>query len=315
MTDEPARAALHGPMSQSRLAILLILLCNALYAAGYALARLLSDSLDPLQITFLRYALVLGAAFTLTLPRRDRTATWARALSPPRAWAQRWAAVMLVVSTVVAVWGYALVPVTEAAALGFTAPILAVAMGMVMLREPVSATRWIAVFCGFAGMLLVLRPDGALFRWAALVPVVAALMYAAYQVMAREIRAVADAIGMTVQGGLVGTVLLAPLAALVWRMPDAATAGLVLVFVAAQTGGLLALAAALRRAEVSALAPWHYARLFFALAMDAALFGRMPDGLALAGCGLIAAGGLLLLRQAPAGEIPPRADIPRRAGE
>ena len=304
-------------MSQSRFAILLILLCNALYAAGYALARLLADSLDPLQITFLRYALVLGAAFTLTLPRRDRASTWVRTLSPKRPWAQRWAAVMLVVSTVVAVWGYALVPVTEAAALGFTAPILAVAMGMVLLRERVSAARWVAVFCGFAGMLLVLRPDGALFRWAAAVPVVAALMYALYQVMARDIRDVADTIGMTVQGGLVGTVLLAPLAALVWRMPDAATAGLVVVFVAAQTGGLLALGAAVRRAEVSALAPWHYSRLFFALAMDAALFGRMPDGLALAGCGLIAAGGLLLLRRdsASAGGTQGKTDMSRARRE
>lgn len=132
-------------MSQSHFAILLILLCNALYAAGYALARLLADSLDPLQITFLRYALVLGAAFTLTLPQRDRASNWARTLSPRRPWAQRWAAVMLVVSTVVAVWGYALVPVTEAAALGFTAPILAVAMGMVLLRERVSTARWVAV--------------------------------------------------------------------------------------------------------------------------------------------------------------------------
>ncbi|MBR0655340.1 DMT family transporter [Plastoroseomonas arctica] len=300
-------------MSQSRLAILLILLCNALYAVGYALARLLSDSLDPLQITFLRYALVLGGAFTLSLAGRHPVGAWRRALVPARPWAQRAAAAMLVVSTAVAVWGYALVPVTEAAALGFTAPILTVAMGMVVLHERVSAIRWVAVLCGFAGMLLVLRPDGALFRWAALVPVAAAMMYALYQVMARDIRGVADSVGMTVQGGLVGTILLTPLAALVWRMPDAATAGLVLMFVAAQTGGLLALAAAVRRAEVSALAPWHYARLFFALAMDAALFGRMPDSLALAGCGLIAAGGLLLLWRG--GGMPARVHLPGRAGE
>jgi drug/metabolite transporter (DMT)-like permease len=296
-------------MPPSRLAILLILLCNAFYAAGYGLARVLSDSLDPLQITFLRYALVLGAAVTLSLPSRDPVGAWRRAVAPARPWAQRATAAMLVVSTVVAVWGYALVPVTEAAALGFTAPILTVAMGMLLLHERVTALRWLAVICGFAGMLLVLRPDGALFRWAAVVPVAAAMLCALYQVMARDIRGVADSVGMTVQGGLVGTLLLAPLAALIWRTPDVATAGLVAVFVAAQTCGLLTLAAAVRRAEVSALAPWHYSRLFFALAMDAALFGRMPDSLALAGCGLIALGGLLLLVRAE------RAAPAARAGE
>jgi drug/metabolite transporter (DMT)-like permease len=72
-------------------------------------------------------------------------------------------------------------------------------------------------------------------------------------------------------------------------------AALVVVFAAVQTAALGALAAAVRRAEVSALAPWHYSRLLFALALDAALFGRVPPGMAVAGCGLIAAGGVLLV--------------------
>ena len=69
-----------------------------------------------------------------------------------------------------------------------------------------------------------------------------------------------------------------------------------------QTAALAALSAAVQRAEVSAIAPWHYSRLVFALAMDAILFARLPPLEALAGALLIALGGLLLLRPArPAG--------------
>ncbi|WP_431267865.1 hypothetical protein [Dankookia sp. P2] len=53
-------------------AILFALLCNLLYAAGYALAKWLSGSLDPLEITFLRSALVLVAAMGATGPQARR---------------------------------------------------------------------------------------------------------------------------------------------------------------------------------------------------------------------------------------------------
>ena len=67
---------------------------------------------------------------------------------------------MLIFSTTLAVLGYSLVPVTEASALGFTAPIILVVLGALVLRETVTPRRWVAVALGFAGMLVVVRPGG-----------------------------------------------------------------------------------------------------------------------------------------------------------
>jgi drug/metabolite transporter (DMT)-like permease len=91
-----------------------------------------------------------------------------------------------------------------------------------------------------------------------------------------------------------GVLLLAPAMLVLWRSPDLLTWGLVVIYTFLQTAALLFLAGAVRRAEVSALAPWHYARIGFALALDAAMFDRWPGLWALAGCLLIAAGGLVL---------------------
>ena len=55
-----------GEMSQTLAAILLLLLCNLLYTLGYAIARILADDLSPFEITFLRSALVLIAAFGMS---------------------------------------------------------------------------------------------------------------------------------------------------------------------------------------------------------------------------------------------------------
>lgn len=280
-------------MSQTLAAILLLLLCNALYTLGYAIARILADSLDPLEITFLRSALVMIGAMGLSLRQRDPMGSWARAAAPPRAWDQRLAAFVLIGSTTLGVWGYALVPVTEASTLGFTAPIILVALGALVLREQVDARRWAAVGIGFVGMLLVVRP-GTAFGWEAAVPVVSALTYALYQVLTRRLRGAADERDAMVQGAIMGVLLLGPPMLVLWRTPGAGTAALVVIYTAVQTAALAALAGAVRRAEVSALAPWHYARIVFALALDAALFGRLPDAVAIGGAVLIAAGGLIL---------------------
>ncbi|WP_431282623.1 DMT family transporter [Humitalea sp. 24SJ18S-53] len=272
------------------------LLCNLFYACGYALAKVLSASLDPVQITFLRSVLVLAAWGGIAAFRPEPGVALFRAVAPPSAWAQRLAGAVLILSTLLGVLAYALLPVTEAAALGFTAPLITVVLGVTVLGERASARRWIAVACGFGGMLLIVRPGGEVFRPAALVPIASALTYALYQVLMRRLRGAASASDGVVQAAIMGVLLLGPPLIWSWRPFGWEVAALVVLFTALQTGGLAALAAAVRRAEVSALAPWHYARLIFALAMDALLFGRFPMPLALAGCALIAAGGLLLLR-------------------
>lgn len=287
-------------MSQPVVAILLLLLCNFGYTLGYAIARILADTLSPFEVTFLRSALVLLAAFGLSFRLRVPSEAWARTLNPPRARDQRISAAVLIGSTTLGVWGYALVPVTEASTLGFTAPIIMVALGALVLREKVDARRWIAVIVGFLGMLLVVRP-GFAFGWEALVPVASALTYAFYQVLTRRLRGAANEQDAMVQGAIAGVLLLGPPMLTLWTTPTPWIAFLVVIYAAVQSIALAALAGAVRRAEVSVLAPWHYARIVFALGLDAAIFGRVPDTLAIAGAVLIAGGGLMLAARAGRG--------------
>lgn len=281
-------------MSQPVLAVLLTLGAGLLYTLGYAIAKIIAGTLDPVQITFLRSAFVLAGAAAYALRLSDPAGAVRRILNPVQARDQRLAAAMLIFSTTLAVLGYSLVPVTEASALGFTAPIILVLLGALVLREHVTPRRWVALALGFAGMLVVVRPGGDLFTWAAFVPVTAALTYALYQVMTRRIRGVANEWDATLQGALAGVVLLGPAMPFLWRTPDLRGLLLVAVYAAVQTAALLCIAGAVRRAEVSGLAPWNYSRIVFALAFDAILFARVPGPWALLGCALIAAGGLVL---------------------
>lgn len=139
----------------------LTVLSGLLYVLGYALSRSLVTvhGLSPLQVTFLRCVVVLGVGLAAISWPGSRM-TWRRLVRPARAWEQRAAAAALVVSNVLAVLAYALLSVTAASALGFTAPLLLALLGGFFLREQVSLGRWIGTLVGFAGMLLIVRPGG-----------------------------------------------------------------------------------------------------------------------------------------------------------
>ena len=91
-------------MSQTVVAILLLLACNLGYTLGYAIARILADTLSPFEVTFLRSALVLLAAFGLSFRRRAPSEAWVHAQPRPAA-AVRQARTTRVVNESTRRWG------------------------------------------------------------------------------------------------------------------------------------------------------------------------------------------------------------------
>ena len=95
---------------------------------------------------------------------------------------------------------------------------------------------------------------------------------------------------------VVGTVVLAGTMVTAWRPVDMAAFGAVVLATLIQTAGLFCIAAAMQHGEASALAPWQFSCLLWALLLDAVMFGAPPGGAALAGSLLILVGGLLTQR-------------------
>ena len=83
-------------MSPYAIAVLFPLASTALYTLGYALAKVLAESLHPFEITFLRSALVLGSVLALTMVKPAPLATIKRIAAPEPPWAQRMTGAMLI---------------------------------------------------------------------------------------------------------------------------------------------------------------------------------------------------------------------------
>jgi drug/metabolite transporter (DMT)-like permease len=186
-------------------------------------------------------------------------------------------------------------PLAEAASITFMAPIFIAVLSGPVLHERVEGRTWLALAAGFAGVLLIVRPGGALFTWAALLPLGSAFMMAVYQMMTRRLAGHDAALTTLFYPALVGSIavpLLFPHALALPREP----AHLAMFCALGVLGGIghFFLIRAHVHAPPSVLGPFMYGQLLTALVLGWLVFGQLPDGLSILGMLTVTASGLLL---------------------
>ncbi|MYH56796.1 MAG: DMT family transporter, partial [Boseongicola sp. SB0675_bin_26] len=82
--------------------------------------------------------------------------------------------------------GIAVIPLAEATAVFFVAPLLVTGFSALFLKERVGLRRWSALAVGFIGVLVIVQPGAVEFRWAMLLPILAAVGYATLHTMTRN---------------------------------------------------------------------------------------------------------------------------------
>ena len=176
----------------------------------------------------------------------------------------------------------------------FAAPLFVVGMSAPILREYVGPGRWLATLVGFSGVLIAASPS----RGAPLEPVGLALLAAASWALTTVLaRSLSRGIGTPAMmlGGAIGFVVVcgAMLPSLgVW--PSARQAVIAAVGFVGALGQYLWFEG-VRRAQASLLAPLEYSLLGYAVVWGWIFFGDLPSGRTLAGAGIIAASGLLMM--------------------
>lgn len=176
---------------------------------------------------------------------------------------------------------------------------LAVTLGAALfLGEKVRWRRWTAIAIGLAGVLLIIRPGMADFDPASLLAVLAVLLLAARDLASRATPPQVSSVQLAAWGmlSLVPAGLLMLL--LSGRAPAPVSAAdlvrlLAVFFIGA--AAYYAMVLATRIGELSAVMPFRYSRLVFALVLAYGFFGERPDGPMLLGAGLIVGTGLYTL--------------------
>ncbi|MFI4998330.1 MAG: DMT family transporter [Reyranellales bacterium] len=213
-----------------------------------------------------------------------------------RPWLHTTRALLAVVESAVFVLAFNYLPLADTHAIAATAPLLVVALGVVFLGERAGAARWLAVGASFIGVLLVMRPGFKTFDWPLLLPLLGALLWAAYQILVRLCAREDSPKTTLVWSAFVAfgaTTLVGPLQ---WQWPD--PLGWTLLIAIGLLGSLAnyAMIKALDFAEAGAVQPYSYTMLVWVTALGFLVFGNIPDNWTLVGAAIIVASSLYAWR-------------------
>jgi drug/metabolite transporter (DMT)-like permease len=242
--------------------------------------------------TWSRYAGHLLAVLVLFLPTHGLSVL--RTAHPLRQAAR---GSLMVVITLLYFAALKLMPLAQATAVFFTTPILVMLFAAAFLGERPTWATWVAALVGFAGVLVVVRPGTALPLAGVALVLGAAAGNAAYQTLTRAQAQADSPMVQVLWSGLVGAAIMTVAAPLWWESgwwrDPSFTALDVAVFAAIGPLGAvghLLLARAFRLAQASRLAPWAYTQMLLSIALGWAVWGEVPDAVALLGMVLIAVG-------------------------
>ena len=264
-------------------------------------AKYLGASYAVPQIVFVRYATHLALMVVLLGCTRRLIAT-AKSRRPG---IQLLRSGVLVATTGAFFLALRSLPLAEAIGVMMLSPVLTTLLSALFLRERVERHRWAAVAAACAGALIVARPGGAVFQAAGLAALLAAFLYAVYQILTRRLAGVDGQATTLLYSASVGTLLLLPTAPFWWEpfaRADMLFAMAMGVY-AIGAHGLLYLAYA--RAPASLAAPFGYTGIFWATLFGWVIFGDLPDWPTFAGIAVIVAGGLYILWREAAQGLPP----------
>jgi S-adenosylmethionine uptake transporter len=183
----------------------------------------------------------------------------------------------------------------ELVTLYFAAPLFVVAMSNPLLGEIVGPWRWLAAIVGFCGVLVAANLTGAPDIWPTLLALLAALSWAGTSLLARSLSRTISTAALMVGSNFIFMVACAAAAPFVFVWPDLFSAALMFALGLVGSLGQFLLFEGLRRAPASAIAPFEYSALAWAMLWGWIVFGDLPTRHILLGAAIILASGVMML--------------------
>ena len=280
-------STVHADVSRG---ILMVMTAVIFFSVGDLSAKYLTRFYPIPLIVWARFSIHLLLVVALLGPRYGR-----RLVRTTRPGTQILRGVLLLLGSLFFVAALKFMPLAEATAIAYLAPLLVTLMSVVFLKEKVEPARWVAVFCGFIGVLVIIRPGSGVFTWAALLPIANATSFATSQLVTRRLAGVDSPYTSIFYAGLVGTVLFAAVVPGVWTPPQSLEhAALFAAIGLLGALGHLILIKAYDHAPASRLAPFSYSQLIWVALIGFIAFGDFPDGWSLCGIAILIASGVYI---------------------
>ena len=271
MSQRDTRAA---PMTltSNSLGLLYMALGMFVFSAVDTQAKFLTETLHPVQVVWSRQlGLLVGIFMVIGVRGFSVLKTRQPVLQMTRG-------ALAASSATLFIWAVSYVPLADAVAVSFVAPLIVTVLAAWILREQVGVRRWAAVVIGFLGTLIVMRPGLGVIHPAVMLVLLAALFFALRQIISRMLSTTDRTVTTLAYTALVGSFLLTIPLPFVCQWPTSSVEIAILVSIAIMAAlAEFLVIKALETAQAVVVAPVQYSLLIWGTLYGYLIFGQLPD--------------------------------------
>ena len=182
----------------------------------------------------------------------------------------------------------------DAHSIGGLTPIIVVIFSSIFLKEKITPKIWLAIFMGFIGVLVIMRPGLSIFDPKSLIPLSAALFLGLYQVVTRKASEYDQNETSLFYTAITGILIMGSISFFYWIPINL---NFILLFIGVgvfYSLGLYLQIIALSKARASMVQPFHYTLIFWAIIFGFIFYNDVPDLFTITGATIIASSGIYI---------------------
>ncbi len=269
-----------------RKGILFMILGSLCFALMSATVKMMKGAIPLFQLVLVRFVITLAVLYpiirkqgiSLAVEKKDRLVLFIRCF-------------LGFVGVLLLFYANTNMPLAESSALVTMYPLFVIFVAFLLLGEPLTAKKLLAVAVGFAGVLLVVRPSGNFSPLPALAAIATALCSAITYTLVRKLSGRVDGLAITFYFSILSVICVLPFSISAWRAPTPGQWGLLLLISFFSILGLTSITKAYQSAPASEIALFDYTGVLASPLLGFLLFGEAISPLTLLGMGLIVAAG------------------------
>ena len=280
------------PARQERIpqAILFMIAAGMIFSFSSAASKWLVETYPVGEVLFSRVfvSLILFSAFALP------TSGWA-VLHTRRPSAHVLRSMSQFTSQTLLLIAFSMMPLASATAINFSAPLFAALASLVFLKEPIRPARWVALVAGFLGVVIVTNPGAETFQIGALFALGNAVLFGTVTAGVRGMTLTESAKTLTMYQLILLSIFYGMTLPFFFVMPTWADMPLIVANGATNMLGQYWWTRAIHLAPTSAVVPFQYLSLIWAMGFGFALWGDVPTVGLVIGSMIVVGSGLFLL--------------------
>jgi drug/metabolite transporter (DMT)-like permease len=289
MQQGPTGALGHQSTGNPVLGMAAMVAAMSLIPVMDGLAKLLTATYPVLEIVWARYFFHFMLLLPLVLWRYGR-----RTFVLKRPGLQIFRGGLLMISTACFFGAISDLPLADALAIVFVYPFIVTALSPLLLGDQVGVWRWSAVFVGFIGTLLIIRPGFQVLSPAMLLALAAGSVFAIYVIVTRKMAGSDPPLVTLLMTGFVGTIVMTLALPLVWVAPSPGDLAIMISLGVLAAIGHYGIILAHEWASAPQLAPYSYVEIVSTTIVGFILFGDLPEPLTWVGMAIIVASGIVI---------------------